>query len=477
MIEKLIERPRHVEVQVLADKHGGIVHLFERDCSVQRNNQKLLEEAPAPHLSQACRAALHDCALRLARAIDYDSVGTMEFLLDAASEQFFFLEMNTRLQVEHTVTEAVTGLDLVEWQLRVAAGEPLAFGQDDIRASGCAIEARIAAERADENFRPDVGRIALWRPPDGPGIRVDSGVETGSRIGLDYDSLLAKVIAHGADRSQAATRLAMALDRLTVLGPATIRPFLADAVRSPIFLSGRATTRFISDAFPQGWSPAVGQSPVVQRLAAAVWWFIQQARRREAGASPWSSLAAFRLSAPSGRPGRCALSVRAERLVTQVAIEGGLDRLTVSDDSGQSIIEGRFEDDTLSVGIDGIRHIVPFAALGRTIYLRLGQVEARFEVAIAVEAALAGGVALPETGSVTAPMPGILVEITVAEGAMVEAGAIVAVIESMKLFTDIKCSAAGRIARIAVAKGQTLAAGDLVLMIDSESTDREPKLT
>jgi 3-methylcrotonyl-CoA carboxylase alpha subunit len=470
LIEKLIENPRHVEVQVLADKHGAIVHLFERDCSVQRNNQKLLEETPAPNLSQTCRAALHDCALRLARAIDYDSAGTLEFILDAATEQFFFLEMNTRLQVEHTVTEAITGLDLVEWQLRVAAGERLGFGQDDIRASGHAIQARIVAERADENFRPDVGRIALWRPPDGPGIRVDSGVETGSRIGPDYDSLLAKVIAHGADRPQAVTQLAMALDRLTVLGPATIRPFLSDAVRSPIFLSGRATTRFISDAFPHGWAPPIGGSPALPRLAAAVWWFVNQARRREAGASPWSSLSAFRLSAPSGRPGRCALSVRDERVGTTVTIEGGPDRLTVSDDSGQSFIKPRLEDGSLSVDIDGIRHIVPFAAVGRTIYLRLGQVEARFEVDIAVEEASAGSVALPESGSVIAPMPGILVEITVAEGAMVEAGAIVAVIESMKLFTDIKCSTAGRIARIVAAKRQTLAAGDLVLTVDSEST-------
>jgi 3-methylcrotonyl-CoA carboxylase alpha subunit len=467
LIEKLIERPRHVEVQVLADKHGAIVHLFERDCSVQRNNQKLLEEAPAPNLSQTCRAALHDCALRLARAIDYDSAGTLEFILDASTERFFFLEMNTRLQVEHTVSEAITGLDLVEWQLRVAAGEGLAFTQDDIRATGHAIEARIVAERADEGFRPDVGRIALWRPPEGEGIRVDSGVETGSLIGSDYDSLLAKIIGHGADRAQAATRLAAALDRLIVLGPATIRPFLADAVRSPIFLSGRATTRFISDAFPQGWTRPVGQSPVLKRLAAAVWWFIDQAHRREACASPWTRLSAFRLSAPSGRPGRCTLLVRFERVVTQVVVEGGPDRLTVSDDSGLSIVELRLENGSLSVDIDGIGHLVPFAALGPTISIRLGPLEARFDVEIAVEEAPAGVVALAETGSlVTAPMPGVLVEISVAEGAIVEAGAVLAVIESMKLFTDLKCPAAGRVARIAAAKGQTLAAGDLVLTIE-----------
>ena len=467
LIEKLIARPRHVEVQVLGDKHGHLVHLFERDCSVQRNNQKLLEETPAPNLSDACRAALHTDAVRLTRSIGYDSAGTVEFILDAATEQYFFLEMNTRLQVEHTVSEAVTGLDLVEWQLRAAAGESLAFAQEDIRCSGHAIEARIAAERADEGFRPDVGRIALWRVPEGEGIRVDSGVETGSTVGPHYDSLLAKIIAHGSDRRNALARLAAALERLTVLGPATTRPFLVDAVRSSIFAEGRATTGFVSDAFPQGWARPTGPLAILRRLAAVAWLLSGQERRRKGAISPWFNLPAFRLSTPSGRAGRCALAVRFERAVTRMTIEGGFDRLTVMEESGSSIIEARWEEGAIAAEIDGIYYRAPFVTDGATIFIRLGPLEARFDVGDAVEAEVAARAAPFEpASSVTAPMPGVLAEIRVTQDSTVEAGEIVAVLESMKLFIDLKSPAAGRVARIAGAKGQTLAAGDLVMAIE-----------
>jgi 3-methylcrotonyl-CoA carboxylase alpha subunit len=468
LVEKLIARPRHVEVQVLGDKHGHVIHLFERDCSVQRNNQKLLEETPAPNLSAATRAALHANAVRLAQAIGYDSAGTMEFIVDAAMEQFFFLEMNTRLQVEHTVTEAVTGLDLVEWQLRAAAGERLAFRQEDIRVSGHAIQARITAERADEGFRPDIGRIALWRPPEGAGIRVDSGVETGSMVGPNYDSLLAKVIAHGSDRPQALARLVTALERLTVLGPATIRPFLVDAVRHPLFAQGLAATGFISDAFPQHWTRPIRQLAVLRRLAAVAWWLIEQDRGRKEPTTPWSSLAAFRLSAPSGRPGRSVLIVIFERIATPVTIEGSPDCLTVSEEGGSSIIRARLEDGAISAEIDGIRYLAPLAADGAAIFLRLGPLEARFDVGIAVDADGTARSASSEAGSsVVAPMPGVLAEIRVKQGACVEAGEVVAVMESMKLFVDIRSPAAGRVARIAAVKGQTLAAGDPVIAIET----------
>jgi 3-methylcrotonyl-CoA carboxylase alpha subunit len=467
LIEKLIERPRHVEVQVLGDRHGHLVHLFERDCSVQRNNQKLLEETPAPGLSDACRAALHAGAVRLARSIRYDSAGTMEFILDSATEQFFFLEMNTRIQVEHTVTEAVTGLDLVEWQLRAAAGESLTFTQEDIRCSGHAIEARIVAERADERFRPDVGRIVLWRAPEGEGIRVDSGVETGSTVGPHYDSLLAKIIAHGSDRRDALARLVAALERLTVLGVATIRPFLVDAVRSPIFAEGRATTSFVSDAFPKGWARPTDPLAMLRRLAAIAWLHSEHERQRQGLTPPWFNLSAFRLSTPSGRAGRCALAVSFERVVTRMTIEGDPDRLTVTDESGCSIIKARLEEGAITAEIDGIRYLAPFVAAGATIFIRLGALETRFDVGLAVETGMAGRAAAFEPAwSVTAPMPGVLAEIRVAEGSTVEANEIVAVLESMKLFVDLKSPAAGRVAQLAAAKGQTLSAGDLVIAIE-----------
>ncbi len=466
-VEKLVERSRHVEVQVLGDKHGNVVQLLERDCSVQRGNQKLIEEAPAPQLSDATRAALHGDAVRLATSIGYDSVGTMEFILDAATEQFFFLEMNTRLQVEHTVTEAITGLDLVEWQIRVAAGEKLGFGQGDIRASGHAIQVRLTAERADEGFRPDVGRIALWHIAQDDGIRVDSGVDTGSMVGLSYDSLLAKVIAHGPDRSRALTRLATALESSTVLGPATTRAFLVDAVRHPIFSGGHATTRFIADAFPGGWTRPLDHLPTMRRLAAVVWWLVERDQVPHGPLSPWLSLPAFRLSAPSGRPGRSILAVGFDGAVTRVTIEGTPGRFAVSDESGTSVVEPRLLDGALKVEIDGVRHAIPFAVDAATVFLRFGRIEASFAVGTAVEAEGAMRAAAPGSGSsIVAPMPGMLAEIRVSLGAAVEAGEVIAVLESMKLFMDLRSPAAGRIVRIAFSEGQTLAAGDLIVAIE-----------
>jgi 3-methylcrotonyl-CoA carboxylase alpha subunit len=276
------------------------------------------------------------------------------------------------------------------------------------------------------------------------------------------------LIAHGDDRPKATARLAAALDRLTVLGPATIRPFLVDAVRSPIFLAGHATTSFIADAFPQGWSLPLARSPVLPRLAATIWLLNQQAQRQAEASSPWSRLSAFRLSAPSGRAGACTLAVRGERGATQILVEGGPDRLIARDDSGESSFDPRLEKGALTVDIDGIGHSIPFAIVGAAVFLRLGPVEARYEVEIAVEAALSSGLALSEAGSIVAsPMPGVLVELRVTPGAIVEAGTIVAVIESMKLFTDLKSLAAGRIARIAAVKGQTIAAGELILTIEA----------
>ena len=249
LLEKFILNPRHLEVQLAGDRQGSLVHLFERDCSVQRNNQKVLEEAPAPEPSGrrcATRFMMQPCCSAAPSATT--SAGTVEFIMEAGDETPYFLEMNTRLQVEHPVTEFVTGIDLVEWQLLAASGEKLPLTQDKIRLHGHAIEARITAERADREFQPATGRLASVVPPRG--LRFDSGVETGSEIGLYYDSLLAKLIAHGATRQTALSRLATGLETLTLLGVPTTQPFLLDAVRHPLFADGRATTRFIETAFP-----------------------------------------------------------------------------------------------------------------------------------------------------------------------------------------------------------------------------------
>jgi 3-methylcrotonyl-CoA carboxylase alpha subunit len=464
LIEKLIVRSRHIEVQVLGDKHGHLIHLFERDCSIQRNNQKLIEEAPAPNLSEATRAALHHHAVKLAASIGYDSTGTMEFIVDAATEDFYFLEMNTRLQVEHTVTEEITGLDLVEWQLRIAAGEPLPFAQSDIRSEGHAIQARVTAERADQGFRPDIGKIALWSPPSD--IRVDTGVATGTMVELHYDSLLAKLIATGPDRPQALARLRSGLDHLTVLGPATNRAFLLDAIETPDFAEGRATTRLIADNWPSGWSYQPMALALAHRLAALVAWFAAQSEAQSA--SPWSSLPSFRTLGKSGRPAATHFSVTCDGTAADITVTGGPREFHISDIKGTLAVDACIEGNILTVVIGGASHRFPFAIDGRDIALRVHSVEMIFEVRLKVEAALdtaahSGGT---DDGSIIAPMPGLVADIMVAVGDDVTSGQTVAVLESMKLFTDLKTTAAGRIAQIVAAQGATVAARALIIVIE-----------
>jgi len=243
-LEKLLVHPRHIEVQVLGDEHGNLVHLGERECSLQRRHQKVLEESPSPLVDPALRARMGESAVRVARATGYTSAGTVEFLLDT-DRNFYFLEMNTRLQVEHPVTEMVTGLDLVEWQIRIAAGERLSFAQEQVELRGHAIECRIYAEDPDNNFFPSPGRITRLRTPSGPGIRDDSGVYEGWTVPLDYDPLLGKLIVHAPSRTQAIARLGRALDEYLVSGIKTNLPLFQQILRHPDFAAGRLDTGFL----------------------------------------------------------------------------------------------------------------------------------------------------------------------------------------------------------------------------------------
>jgi acetyl/propionyl-CoA carboxylase alpha subunit len=258
MVEKLIERPRHIEVQILADAHGEVVALFERECSIQRRHQKLIEEAPSPALAERLGSweAMREASVRLARAAGYVGAGTVEFMLDEASGEFYFLEVNARLQVEHPVTELVTGLDLVRWQLRIARGERIDLpaglmeGRRDALV-GHAIEARIVAEDPAAGFMPSVGRLQAWREPKGPGVRVDTGYEAGAEVSRYYDSLIAKVIAHGAVRGEALARLDLALREFHVIGVKTNIAYLLDVIRHPEFVAGRFDTGFLGREFAE----------------------------------------------------------------------------------------------------------------------------------------------------------------------------------------------------------------------------------
>ncbi len=463
LIEKFVTRPRHVEVQVAGDRHGNIVHLFERDCSVQRSNQKLLEEAPAPNLKPETRAALHGHALKLSRAIAYDNLGTVEFLVDAVTQEVFFLEMNTRLQVEHPVTEAITGLDLVEWQIRIAAGETLPLGQKEIACTGHAIEARLTAERADEGFRPDTGTIALWREPEG--LRVDSGVETGSTVSPFYDSMLAKVIAHGPDREAARRRLADGLARMTVLGPATIRPFLVDALRQPVFAAGEATTLFIAEAWPAGWRPRrEDEAGARDALAAAIW--LSGTGPRAAG--PWGALSDFRVLGTAGRPGTSHLALSDAGTSRRLKVESRDSSFRIVAESGETTVAlpERSEPTRWPAMLDGRRLTVDAVRDEGGVWLRWGAREGRVEIALAVAAEAAARQAAGSAGdSVRATMPGTIAAIHVKEGDSVAVGQTVAVLESMKLFMDLKSPAAGTVTRVAARPGATAAAGELLIAI------------
>ncbi len=325
LLEQAVVDGRHVEIQVLADTHGNVIHLGERDCSVQRRHQKVLEEAPSPAVGPELRASMGAAAVAVAKAIGYTNAGTVEFLL-GSDGAFYFLEMNTRLQVEHAVTEMVTGLDLVALQIRIAAGEPLPISQGDSSIAGHAIEARLYAEAPHRGFLPQPGQLAVWRPPGGHGLRVDHGLNPSQAISSYYDPMLAKIIAVGASREEARRRLVQALEQTVALGTGTNRAFLIDALSHPEFVAGRATTQFVPKHFAK--VPAPSADAAALGVAAALWF---EASARQHGHDParaWSSSGALawplRLQA-DGRAVVCSVAVLGPRRY-RVEIDGGRHR-------------------------------------------------------------------------------------------------------------------------------------------------------
>jgi acetyl-CoA carboxylase biotin carboxylase subunit len=307
-LERFLDRPRHVEIQVLGDRHGRVLHLGERECSIQRRHQKLVEEAPSPVLTPSQRQAMGQAAVRAAEAVRYVGAGTVEFLYEEERGEFFFLEMNTRIQVEHPVTELVTGLDLVQWQIRVAAGEPLPFGQEDVHLAGHAIECRITSEDPRRGFLPSTGRIEHLEVPGGPGVRWDGGITHGTTVGLHYDPLLAKLIVHAPTRAAAIERMARALDELVVNGVETSVPFHRRVMDEPDFRAGRLSIRYVEE-HPE-LTGGASDPRVVEAVAVAAALLEEEARARGGGAAPRDGrlddrrLSAWRMAGWPWRPSR-----------------------------------------------------------------------------------------------------------------------------------------------------------------------------
>ena len=464
-LERYLRRCRHIEIQILGDAHGNVVHLGERECSIQRRHQKIIEESPSTAVDDALRAAMGEAAVRLASSIGYTSAGTVELLLDDDSREFFFLEVNTRLQVEHPVTEEVTGIDLVREQLRVAAGEPLGYGQADIAFAGHAVEARLYAEDPAAGFLPAVGTLAAFAPVTDPAVRWDSGVEAGSVVGLDFDPMLAKVIAHAPTRAEAAGRLAQALERLHVGGVTTNRHFLAAVLRSEAFLAGDTTTDFIDRVGP---SRAAALTPAQCRqaaVAAAMW--LQAAERRQAGTLGWM---------PSGwRHGRlppewAELAVETAAGPVEVAVSYRPQRdgtFTVQAECPGEPIEAAatiaaWSPDSLDVEWGGRRVRYMVTADGDRLHLT-GDSETVTVNVLPRFGAPDRGLA---AGGFAAPMPGVITDVRVAPGEPVAAGTTLVVMEGMKMEHQVSAPCDGTVTEVLVAAGDQVDAGSPLLVFE-----------
>jgi 3-methylcrotonyl-CoA carboxylase alpha subunit len=448
LIEKYVSAPRHIEIQVFADQHGNVIHLGERDCSLQRRHQKVIEEAPAPGMTAELRDTIGRAAVEAARAVGYIGAGTVEFIAEGTgalrADRFWFMEMNTRLQVEHPVTEAVTGLDLVEWQFRVAAGEPLPLTQDQVRLHGHAVEARLYAEDPDKGFLPSTGRLVALAFPALAGIRVDSGVEAGEVVSPYYDPMVAKIIAHAETREAALDRLAEALDATVVAGPRSNVAFLAALCRAAEFRAGRFDTGLIDRhlaslaadrrGIDRG-AAARGVARLIEREAER----IVARREPDRPASPWDLNDAFQLSGPRAM----SLAIRAdgEELVAQVS--HGRAGLEVAVDGMPAAMD--------SVAIDG-EAAVYVLRQGRQTVVRPKDADVDVEH-------------LDGDGAVRAPMHGKLLAILVEAGATVAKGQRVAIVEAMKMEHSLLAPVAGKVMEIRAAAGSQVAEGADIMVI------------
>ncbi len=460
-IEKYIEHPRHIEIQVLGDAHGNIVHLGERECSIQRRHQKVVEEAPSPFLDPETREMMGRQAVALAQAVDYRSAGTVEFIVDQ-KRNFYFLEMNTRLQVEHPVSELVTGLDLVELMIRVAAGEPLPFAQKDVRLGGWAIEARIYAEDPTRNFLPSTGRLIRYLPPAGEGLRLDTGVFEGAEISIYYDPMIAKLVAFGSDRETAIERLRGAFDEFYVAGVQHNIPFLAAVAAKPRFRAGALSTNFITDEFPAGFAPPAGFVEPDRKILLAAALAHRRIGERETAidgklAGACRAIAERSIVLLDGRS--YPVSVRPEGDAYRVEIDAESHLAATDWQPGQVLLHVRLEQHVATVQIERL----PGAAF-RLVH---GGVIRRVQV-LAPRAAELLALMPEKQASDTArlllsPMPGLLSSIVVEQGQEVKAGEPLAIVEAMKMENVLRAERDGRIARIRASPGDSLAVDQVIL--------------
>ena len=470
-IEKFVTEPRHIEIQVMADKHGNAIYLAERECSIQRRNQKVIEEAPSPFLNEATRKAMGEQAVALAKAVDYESAGTVEFIVDA-DRNFYFLEMNTRLQVEHPVTELITGVDLVEQMIRVAAGETLAIAQDDVRIDGWAIESRIYAEDPYRNFLPSTGRLVRYQPPKegtdehGRTVRNDTGVYEGGEISVYYDPMIAKLCTHAPDRDRAVKHMSGALDSFYIEGIRHNIPFLAAVMRHPRWVEGRLTTAFIAEEYPDGFGGAGFTEDIRLRMVSA--------------AAAIDHLENRRKRAISGQMGGKSVEFSSERVVrydgqasaAAVTDDGPLVRITHDGEGGknhESVVESGWRPGmpVWRGRIDGHKCAIQVGRVLNGYRLTHAGVAMDFHVYTPRENELAAFMPVKEAADTSkmlpCPMPGLVVSIAVEAGQAVKAGETLCVVEAMKMENILRAERDVTVSSLHCAPGDILAV-DAVIM-------------
>lgn len=453
-LERYIPKSRHIEVQILGDSQGNLLHLGERECSIQRRHQKIIEEAPSSAINEDQRKLITDAALRIGKSLAYQSAGTVEFLLDEKTGDFFFLEVNTRLQVEHPVTEAITGVDLVREQLKISSGQAISFTQDSLSSKGHAVEARLYAEDPSEDFLPSTGEILAFSPSEEPDVRWDSGVEKNSFVGVEFDPMLAKVISHGEDRTEATLNLARALEKLHLAGVTTNRHFLVSTLRHENFLKGETTTDFIEDNSPE---PTLQLTEVeIERAAISVALWMQSKNRKNA---------TVLTSIPSGwRNGRLPAQ--------EVSLLHSGEKITVSYktkrdgsfifNNGSTAKIYHCSTEHIEAEIDGERMSSLITEGQENIHLQIDQGTVSFRTLPRFEPPI---LQIAE-GSLIAPMPGVVLEIKVSSGDTVSAGDTLLTLEAMKMEHHVKAPYEGTVVEILVSENQQLDNGVPLLVIN-----------